>query len=92
MNSFEYLLNITVAWYIILVCKQLLFSGHSKVILQLHVGLVVNVITHLEHVFGAGRGYIILVEYLIHFAKFWKHFVDAVDEYIYLFLYFYMVI
>lgn len=89
MNRFEYLLDLTVAWYIILVCKQLLFSGHSKVILQLHVGLVVNVV---NHVFGAGRVYIILVEYLIHFSKFWELFGDAVDEYIYLFLYFYMVV
>lgn len=34
----EFLLDLTVAWYITEGCRQLLFSGHSYFVLQLRVG------------------------------------------------------
>lgn len=88
LNSFSWFhLDLTVSWYITLVCRQLPFSGNSYFVLQLQVGVIsvygvpviffsrcVCVFFYFLYVFGEGIATFqsISVEYFVKLAWIWK--------------------
>lgn len=83
-----YLLDLTVAWYITLACRQLPFSGHSYFVLQVLFVVYwcffpIVFFHYLQHVLSVVE---VKILFPIFCAWFWELFVHKFEYFIYIFM------